>query len=164
MELNLDVVGKVYEGAPFKYNWKTCATYALGIGAGPDDLDYTWEGVNDFKVVPSFAVCPTFPIIIEALQEIRADFRKLVHGAQTLKFHGAIPKKGIMKSTGRITEVQDKGKGAVVIIETNTTDDQGNPLFDTSWSIFCRGQGDFGGARGESLPIPEAVEGAEART
>jgi len=161
MELNLEVVGKVYEGVPFKYNWKTCATYALGIGASADDLEYTWEGAPQFKVVPSFAVCPTFPIIIEALQEIRADFRKLVHGAQTLTFHRAIPKKGILRSTGQITEVQDKGKGAVVIIETQTTDDGGQPLFDTSWSIFCRGQGDFGGERGESPSIPSPVSGAD---
>ncbi len=56
--------------------------------------------------------------------------------------------------------MQDKGKGAVVVIETHTTDGDGNALFDTEWSIFCRGQGGFGGERGESAPLPEARGGA----
>ena len=55
MQLNLDVVGKTYEPAPFKYNWKTCATYALGIGAGVGDLDYTWQ--------MTWSLCPAVPTI-----------------------------------------------------------------------------------------------------
>ena len=61
-----------------------------------------------------------------------------------------------------MTEIQDKGKGAVVIINTETTDAEGALLFETSWSIFCRGQGDFGGARGENTPIPDVVDGSTA--
>jgi acyl dehydratase len=160
MDLNLDFVGQEITPRPYEYDWKTCALYALGIGADTDALDYTWEGVSSFKVVPSFAVIPTQPIVMKALAKANADFRRLVHGAQTVTMHRPIPAEGILQSTGRISEIQDKGKGAVIIIDTQTTDGDGNALFDTSWSIFCRGQGDFGGERGESVPVPEIKEGA----
>ncbi len=161
MELDLSVVGVDITPPPFDYTWKNLSLYALGIGASINDLDFTWEGHTGFRAYPSFAVIPTQPIIMEALGRVNADYRKLVHGAQTITMHAPIPKAGTMKSVGRIREVQDKGKGAVVIIETTTTDGAGNALFDTEWSIFCRGQGDFGGERGASVPLPEAAPNAE---
>ena len=160
MELNLDVVGQEITPRPFEYDWKTCALYALGIGSATDALQYTWEGVDEFRVLPSFAVIPTQPIVMKALARINADFRKLVHGAQTITLHRPVPAEGILQSTGRITEVQDKGKSAVIIVETETQDGDGNSLFDTSWSIVCRGQGGFGGERGENVVIPEVAEGS----
>lgn len=155
MELNLDAVGQTIEPPAFEYDWRTCATYALGIGAGTGELDYTWEGHDDFKVYPTFSVVPTMPIVMDALKRVNADFKRLVHGAQTITLHDAIPKAGTLRNTGRISEVQDKGKGAVVLIDTETTDGAGQKVFDTRWSIFCRGQGDFGGERGEKETLPE---------
>jgi acyl dehydratase len=158
MQLNLEALGQPISLKPFSYDWKATALYALGIGAGTDSLDYTWEGRSQFKVIPSFAVIPTQPIIMKALAKVNADFRRLVHGAQTITMHAPIPAEGVFHSVGQISEIQDKGKGAVVIIDTETKDDDGQLLFETSWSIFCRGQGDFDGNRGESLPIPEAED------
>ncbi len=160
MELDLSAVGVDVSPPPFEYDWKKLALYALGIGATTDDLAYTWEGHEAFAAYPSFAVIPTQPIIMEALGRVNADFRKVVHGAQTIQMRAPIPKSGTLLSTGRIREVQDKGKGAVVIIETTTTDGDGATLFDTEWSIFCRGQGGFGGERGASVPLPEAAPNA----
>jgi len=159
MELDLSVVGQAFEPPAFEYDWQTCATYALGVGESA--LEYTWEGVDALKVVPSFAVVPTMPIVHTALHKIGADYRTLVHGAQTITLHGAIPPKGQLRSVGRVSEVQDKGKGAVVIIETETFDGSGNCLFETSWSIFCRGQGGFGGERGQSTPLPDPLADSE---
>ena len=160
MELDLNAVGQGITLKPFSYDWKDTALYALGIGAGTESLDYTWEGRPDFRVVPSFAVIPTQPIIMKALKDVNADFRRLVHGAQTIRMHGPLAAEGTFHSSGQISEIQDKGKGAVVIIDTETRDDAGRMLFETSWSIFCRGQGDFGGARGENVPIPEEADGS----
>jgi acyl dehydratase len=160
MELDLSVVGKAIEPPPFTYDWKQCSLYALGIGAGTDELDYVYEGSKAFKVAPSFAVVPTFPIVHEALALVRADFRTLVHGEQTIRAHAPIPREGTLHSTGRVEAVYDKGKGAVVLIETTTRDAAGTALFDTTWSIFCRGQGGFGGDRGPTPAAPEAQAGA----
>lgn len=158
--MNLDAVDKLYTPPPYTYDWSQCATYALGVGAGSDDLAYTWEGAPTFKVIPSFAVCPTLPIVSEALRDVGADLRTLVHGAQRITVHAAIASEGALHSRGRISAIYDKGKGAVVIVDTETTTAQGTPLFDTRWSIFCRGQGDFGGPRGERHVLPEAIADA----
>ena len=160
MLLNLDVIGQTFELEPFEYDWKDCALYALGIGAGTAQLDYVWEGSTDFKVYPSFAVIPTQPLVFEALRAINANFKKVLHGSQTIRVHRPLKSSGTLVSEGRITEVQDKGKSAIVIVETKTTDADGVPLFDTSWSIVCMGQGDFGGERGQSPALPPADEGA----
>lgn len=161
MELDLGVVGRTLEAPTFRYDWKQCALYALGVGAGPDELDYLWEQAPAFKVVPSFAVVPTQPIVHDALHRIRADYRTLVHGEQSIRLHAPIPREGTLHSTGRVSAVYDKGKGAVVVIDTETTDGDGRRLFDTTWSIFCRGQGGFGGDRGPSASPPEPKPGAE---
>ena len=159
MQLNLEALGQSISLKPFTYNWKDAALYAIGVGADTASLEYTWEGREDFKVIPSFAVIPTQPITMKALQQVNANMRTLVHGAQTIKMHRNLPAKGILHSVGHISEIQDKGKGAVVIIDTETRNDAGELLFETSWSIFCRGQGDFGGDRGQSVSIPDVVDG-----
>lgn len=161
MELHRSVVGQVFEPAPFPYDALRCSLYALGIGAGPDELDYVWEGSGDFKVAPSFAVVPTFPIIMDALTRVNADLRTVVHGEQAVRMYAPIPREGVLHSTGRISGAYDKGKAALVVIETETRDAAGARLFDTSWSIFCRGQGGFGGDRGPTPALPEA-QGAAA--
>lgn len=60
-----------------------------------------------------------------------------------------------------MSEVQDKGKGAVVIIDTQTCDDLGELIVETQWLIFCRGQGGFGGPRGTSSEMPDAIPNHE---
>lgn len=160
MQLDLQMVGRTLQGPDFTYDWKNGALYALGIGAGGEALDYTWEGSPDFKIYPSFAVVPVQSIIQDALMKIRADYRTLVHGEQTIRLHRRFPASGTLRSTGRIPAVYDKGKAAVVVIETETKDAQGNLIAETSWSIFCRGQGGFGGEPGGASPLPEAAPGA----
>ena len=53
MALNLDIVGKVYEGTPRTYTRDDVILYALGIGAGVDELDFVYE--KNLQIFPSFA-------------------------------------------------------------------------------------------------------------
>ena len=158
--LNLDLVGRTLEAPEFTYDWKTCATYALGIGAGPEELSYLWEGTPGVHVYPGFAVVPVQGIVMDALARIGADFRTLVHGEQTLRLHRPFDRAGVLRSTGRVSAVHDKGKAAVVVIDTTTHDANGQLVAETTWSIFCRGQGGFGGEPGPSpvavQPLPDA--------
>ncbi|MCA9544445.1 MAG: MaoC family dehydratase N-terminal domain-containing protein, partial [Myxococcales bacterium] len=148
MELDLSLVGKPLPETTFTYDWQRTALYALGVGAGTGDLPYLFEKHPAFAVVPSFAVVPTTDMVMDGLRAANADFRKLVHGAQTITLHAPVPAEGTLTTTGRITEIQDKGKGAVVLFDTATHAADGALLFETTWSIFCRGQGGFGGERG----------------
>lgn len=155
--LDLSVVGQSLPNSIHRYTWKDTALYALGVGE--TDLRYVWEGHPEFTVLPGYAVVPAMPPVMEALQRVKADFRKLVHGAQTITFHRPLPRTAELVTEAVIREVLDKGKGAVVEIDTRTSDAAGL-LFETSWSIFCRGQGGFGGSRGEKPVLPTPAEDA----
>jgi acyl dehydratase len=159
MALDLSLVGQPLPETTHSYDWKDCVLYALGVGMGTDDLDYVWEAHPDFKVLPSFAVVPTLAPCFTALAAAGADLRTVVHGAQTIKLHAPLPKAATLRTAARISEIQDKGKGAVVIFDTETFDGD-TLLFETSWSVFCRGQGGFGGERGARVALPKALEGA----
>jgi len=75
----------------------------------------------------------------------------LVHGEQAIELARPLPADGTLKATGKIVGLYDKGKGAVVVTETEAVDAAtGELLFRTRSSAFIRGAGGFGGDRGPS--------------
>ena len=126
--------------------------YHLGVGAGvpptePGELEYTYE--QNLKVLPSFGVIPVFGALGGLFSVPGLSFNPvmLLHGEQDIEIARPIPTQAKVASSGRIVNIYDKGKGAVVVIETATTDDQG-PLFTNRFSVFLRGEGGFGGDSG----------------
>ncbi|MBB3051257.1 acyl dehydratase [Prauserella isguenensis] len=135
---------------------------ALGAGAAPTDsreLRYATEG--DLRVLPTFA---TVAATVRATEppEVRfpgidIDLAKVVHGSQQVVAHRPLPTSGKATARSRIADVLDKGKAAVIVQETEVTDDTGEPLWTARSSIFARGEGGFGGHRGTSdrSPAPD---------
>jgi acyl dehydratase len=81
----------------------------------------------------------------------------LVHGEQAIELARPIPAEGTLKASGKIAAIYDKGKGAVIVSETESVDAKtGELLFRTRSSAFIRGAGGFGGDRGPSGPLNEA--------
>ena len=75
----------------------------------------------------------------------------LVHGEQGIKLHRPLPVAATISSTTKLAAMYDKGKAALVVLETtanDTTDNQ--PLFTNTTSLFMRGEGGWGGDRGPS--------------
>ncbi len=127
--------------------------YHLGIGAGvpqtdPRELAYTYE--KNLKVMPSFAVIPVFGAMggLGSVPGLKFNFAMLLHGEQDIEIHKPIPVEAKAESSGRIAAIYDKGKAAVVVIEMNTKDDSGDPLFTNRFTLFLRGEGGFGGDPG----------------
>lgn len=143
------------EGDSVKRSWssKDCLLYAVGVGAGTQELAFTTENSKD---IPQ-RVLPTFAVIIGsggAPLARAGSFNPamLVHGEQGIELFDEIPPDGELESKGRLTGIWDKGKGAVIEVECEAVSTAtGRPLLKTFSSLFVRGEGNFGGERGPSV-------------
>src|SRR4051812_13143110 len=156
MAFDMSTVGYVTEPHTLAYNWKLLATYALGIGAKRDELEYLYENAKGgMKVYPTFAVVPSYGPIVELLGRSNTNMAMVVHGGQLIRAHRPIPASGTLSTTGTLKGIYDLKKFGQLILETNTTLG-GEPLFDTVWSIIVRGEGGFDGPRPpEAAPEPK---------
>jgi acyl dehydratase len=152
MAIKLELVGQKSQPIPFTYGWKDTALYALGVGAKAADLDYLYEARGP-KVLPTFAVVPSFTSMIAVAGDLGANPMMILHGEQQIILHRPIPPGGTLATVSEVKGIYDKGKGALVVVEARTSDETGAPVFDNVFSIFVRGEGGFGGERG-----PEAVK------
>jgi acyl dehydratase len=158
MAIKLDVVGKKSAPMTHKYSWKDTVLYALGVGAQADELDFLFE-MNGPKVLPTFAVVPSFTALVSVTGELNVNPMMILHGEQGITLHRPIPAEGTLTTVAEVTAIYDKGKGAVVMVVARTVDDKGEPLFDNNFSIFVRGEGGFGGDRGPEAAKLEAPAG-----
>ncbi len=151
MALNLDAVGEKIGPITTKYSWRDVVLYALGVGAGFDELDYVYE--KDLKVIPSFGVAAVFDFLMNFGIKAEVNLAGILHGEQQLLFHNPIPLEGELITEGRIKRIYDMGKekGAVIVGESETYHSNGKRLFTSVIKIFSRHDGGFGGE-----PAPKA--------
>ncbi|WP_428263900.1 MaoC/PaaZ C-terminal domain-containing protein [Haliangium sp.] len=158
--LDLEQVGTAGRAFEYRYTWKDCALYALGVGARlPDELAFLYEQRGP-AVLPTFAVLASFESLVDALNRVRADFARVVHGEQAVTLHRPIPPRGNLITTATLSGVYDKGKGALIVVESETKDADGQPIFDNRSSIFVVGSGGFGGPRGPAATVVEPPDRA----
>jgi acyl dehydratase len=161
MALNPDAVGSKTEPIEASWTSKDALLYAIGIGAGTDELAFTTENTSGVDQ----QVFPTFPVVVgwgrgSAVSQIGSfDPAMLVHGQQSVTLHRPIPVEGTATLQSEVVAMYDKGKAAVVVTATEATLG-GEPLFTASGSLFIRGEGGWGGDRGPSGPRNEAPDRA----
>ena len=159
MPLNPDAVGA--RGEPSRHSWtsKDALLYAVGVGAGLDELQYTTESTQDMpqKVLPTFAV-----ILggggVPLDQAGTYNKAMMVHALQGIELFGEIPTEGEIASVGEITGIWDKGSAGVVAFSSESKDlNTGEVLLRTHSALFCRGEGGWGGDRGpnDKVRFPE---------
>ena len=155
MSLNLDLVGQSSAPTTYTYSWRDTVLYALGVGAKvPDELDVLFE-MQGPKVLPTFAVVPSFTAMLQVCSKLGANMAMVVHGEQTIRLHRPIAPSGTLSTVAVVTGIYDKGKGAVAVVEAKTVDEKQQPVFDNVFSIFVRGAGGFGGERGPETVVIE---------
>ncbi|KAJ0966547.1 hypothetical protein J5N97_023464 [Dioscorea zingiberensis] len=138
----------------FSYNERDVALYALGVGAcGGDALDekelkyvYNQDGQPLIQVLPTFSV--TFPHRnkqgLDGVPGLHFDRTLLLHGQQYLEIYKPIPSNCCIQNKVTITGLHDKGKAAIVEIQTTSYNkDSGEALCMNRSTIYLRGAGGF---------------------
>ena len=161
MPLNPVAVGAVGDVRTMSWNSKDALLYAVGIGAGQNDLPFTTENTKDVQQV----VFPTFAVVAgsgttspgkSAMAEIGTfNWALLVHGSQAITLHRPIPVEAEATVQDKVVAMYDKGKAAVVVTEAETKLKTGELLWTTRSSVFIRGEGGWDGDRGPSGPQNE---------
>ena len=155
MPIDLDrAIGAELDGGTYSWGEEDVILYNLGVGAGdpPDDpaeLKYAYEA--DLRAVPAFGTIPPFAVMMSvgAVDGLELDLTKVLHGDQTLIVHSPIPTSGTVSQAGRVVDVYDKGKGALVVLEiVSTLERTGEPLFTNHSGVYVREEGGFGGDPG----------------
>jgi acyl dehydratase len=148
MALNLDIVGRTSESVPVSYDEDAVILYALGIGAGVEELDFVYE--KKLKVFPTFSVIPFMPLLFSHIVPLsNINLVTLLHGEHKVIIHQPLPPSATVHTTLTIDSIYDKGdKGAVINLTLETLDDTGSPLFDNKAVLVDRSAGNFGGERG----------------
>jgi len=128
--------------------------YAIGVGAGLDELAFTTENSHD----TAQRVLPTYGVIACGRADVLGkigdiNWGKLLHGSQGVRLHKPLPPAGELAVTSEIADIQDKGEGknAIIMVATKGTDPAtGELIAETSATLVVRGAGGFGGQPGLS--------------
>jgi acyl dehydratase len=161
MAINLDIIGKEIETPPFQYDQDTVILYALGVGAGIDELDFVYE--KNLKVLPTFAVNPFIPSFLSIfVPEANLNLFTVLHGEQKIILHRAIAPSGTIRTSMLCESIYDKGdSGAIVNVSLKSRDENGVLVFENKAVIIDRSAGNFGGDRGpktEKINPPEGKD------
>jgi len=158
MALNLAAVGKKIGPYTREYEWKDVVLYALGVGAGFDELEYVYE--EQLKVIPSFAILILYDFLPEFMSLTGVNLAGILHGEHELILHSPIsPQGGTLTSEAKITAMYDKGagKGALVVGQIVTYDENGKKICTNNATLFSRLDGGFGGepSPSETFTFPD---------
>ena len=162
MPIDPNAIGVTTPPQIFEWTDRDTLLYALGVGAGTDDLAFTTENSHDIpqQVLPTYAVicCSAFA----AGARIGSfNFSRLLHGSQGIRLFAPLPPAGKLSVVAEVVDLQDKGEGknAVVMLKATGSDpDSGQPIAETSTTLVIRGEGGFGGQPGQRPVAPEIPE------
>ena len=152
MALNPDAQGYTTQPLIHDYDWKDTVLYALGCGARRDaELDYLYEKRGP-RVLPTYAVIPSFEVNREIFDVVQGNMLGVVHGAQRITCHKAFASKGRLTTVGKVAGLYDLKRMATSVITTQTKDEAGELVCETEWQIIYRLDGGFGGAPPPKTP------------
>jgi acyl dehydratase len=171
MPIDLDVaLGAELGSIEFSWTASDVQLYNLAVGAAADPIN---PRELSYVIDHGPQVLPTFCCVAASFHQteppqfswpgIEIDRAKVLHASEQVSVPAPLPPCGSGRALSRIVEIWDKGKGAVIVLENSATALDGTPLWTRRSSIFARGEGGFGGARGPSTsdPTPERVPDLE---
>lgn len=168
-------LGYEYPATKAEYTERDVSLYALGVGAGanptdPSELALIYEmNPEGFHPLPTMtaaiSVQQVMKLAMDGQQAPGLDYGldRILHGEQYTEVTRPLPPRQKLTNRARVKAIYDKGKGAVVVIEVRSMDEDGDLLAVNEVSTFVRGAGGWGGDRGpagESNAPPERAPDA----
>ena len=125
MPIDPNAIGAKTKPNIFEWTDRDTLLYALGVGAGLEDLAFTTENSHDIpqQVLPTYAVIACLPFA--AAGKIGTfNFAMLLHGSQEIRLHKPLPPAGKLSVVAEVADIQDKGEGknAIVMLKATGTD------------------------------------------
>ena len=172
--VNLDkALGFEFKPKTYTYTERDVSLYALSVGAAADPLDpkelqFVYELNQDgFNALPTFAVTFPFTIMdqVGSVPGLKFNPMMLLHGEQYVELKRPLPTQATLTQKATISHIYDKGKGALILVDCVSVDEQGEEVAFNQSSLFIRGIGNFNGERGPSGNIntppnrpPDAIQ------
>ncbi|KAG2243298.1 hypothetical protein Bca52824_094867 [Brassica carinata] len=136
------------------YNERDVAIYALGVGAcGQDAVDsdelkfvYHENGQEHIQVLPTFVSLFSLGSLTHGLDlpGFKYDPSLLLHGQQYIEVYRPLPSKASLINKVSLAGLQDKGKAAILEIETRSYEQGSDELLCMNRTTgFLRGAGGF---------------------
>ncbi|RRH78194.1 MaoC/PaaZ C-terminal domain-containing protein [Falsigemmobacter faecalis] len=141
-----------------RYDVKDVILYALGCGAGAEDLGLVYEKA-DLRVIPTMATVLAYPGDWYRNLPTGLAAEMIVHASERVEVFDDLPVRGHLTAKPRISAIHDKGpgRGAIVVSERDIREaESGRLLARVTQRAFCRGDGGMGGPQ-IPLPPPEPL-------
>lgn len=173
MALYHEMVGESWDAGMRTWTFRDVALYALGVGAGAEDPARELRFTTEHSGGAAPAVLPTFATTLLSRETEPAlgdfDVSQLLHTEQSVTLHGPLPVDGAARSTSRLAALQDRGRGALAVVESSCVDARtGRPFAELRTGLTIRREGGFdgdGGTEGARTPDPwERPAGAPDHT
>ena len=152
MALNKELVGKEYAPLVYEITAEESIKYAEGIN---EDLPLFTDASRPGGILthPMFAVKYAGTTIANAFfdPDLNVNFARLVHGEQDMVFLAPVKPGDTITTVLRIAAVEEKSTGETFTTETNSTNQDGQPVVRTFSTFFIRGEHSGKAAR----PAPE---------
>jgi acyl dehydratase len=153
------LMGLQIEPAEQAYDARDTMLYALGVGLGhdpvnDDELAFVYE--KNLKVLPTMATVIASSGSLARHPDSGINWVMVVNGEQGFTLHRPLRAQDTVIGHTRIVEVIDKGagKGALLLTEREITDkNSGERIATITQTVFCRGDGGFGGPPRQSQPV-----------
>jgi hypothetical protein len=125
-------VGRSYETAPFEVTEKSIRDYMAAVGDLRED--------GDLVAPPTYAMVYGFDAYWQLWsdQEVALDVAHLVHGEQRFAFHRPVRPGDRIRTTGRITGINQRGDIELVTFELASRDAQDEPVGDATALFIIR--------------------------
>ncbi len=144
MALNRDFIGRSFPpGEPYEVSRVKIREFADAIG----DANPIYRDAEAAKAAghPDVIAPPTFPIVVSlgnpalADPELGLNYAMVVHGEQRFEYTRPVRAGDVLVTTSTITEIRTIGNNEKMVVETEITTVEGEPVCKTYNTIVERG-------------------------